>query len=70
MQRLAVLTAATCLAFPAATAGAGAGGYTFDGGTKQQRGTVIAALEASSFDWSVVPGPIAIHIVRASRRAR
>ena len=63
MQRLAVLTAATCLAFPAATAGAGAGGYTFDGGTKQQRGTVIAALEASSFDWSVVPGPIAIHIV-------
>jgi len=34
----------------------------FDGGTKLQRGTVIAALEASSFDWSVVPGPIAIHI--------
>ena len=64
MQRLAALTAATCLAFPAATAGAGAGGYTFDGGTKQQRGTVIAALEASSFDWSVIPGPIAIHIVK------
>jgi hypothetical protein len=63
MQRLAVLTAATCLAFPAATASAGAGGYTFDGGTKQQRGTVIAALEASSFDWTLVPGPIAIHIV-------
>jgi hypothetical protein len=60
LHRLAVLTAAACLAFPAATA---AGGYTFDGGTKQQRETVIAALEASSFDWSVVPGPIAIHIV-------
>ena len=62
-MRLAVLTAAACLAFPAATAGAGAGAYTFDGGTKQQRETVVAALEASSFDWSVVPGPIAIHIV-------
>ncbi|MGZ4372945.1 MAG: hypothetical protein ACXVRQ_12240 [Gaiellaceae bacterium] len=63
LHRLAVLTATTCLAFPAATAGASAGGYTFDGGTKQQRETVIAAVEASSFDWSVVPGPIAIHIV-------
>jgi hypothetical protein len=63
LHRLAVLTTAACLAFPAATAGAGAGGYTFDGGTKQQRGTVIAALKASSFDWSVIPGPIVIHIV-------
>jgi hypothetical protein len=64
LHRLAVLTAAACLAFPAATAGAGgARDYRFDGGTKQERETVVAALRASSFDWSVVPGPIAIHIV-------
>lgn len=62
LQRLAVLTAAACLAFPATTAGAG-GSYTFDGGTKKERETVAAALRASSFDWSVIPGPIAIHIV-------
>ena len=64
LHRLAVLTAAACLAFPAATAGAGgAGSYMFDGGTRKERETVVAALRASSFDWSVVPGPIAIHIV-------
>jgi len=62
LHRLAVLTAAACLASPATTAGAG-GGYRFDGGTKQQRETVVAALRASSFDWSVVPRPITIHIV-------
>ena len=64
LLRLAVLTAAACLGFPAATAGAGSSSYTFDGGTKKQRETVAAALRASSFDWSVVPGPIAIHIVK------
>jgi hypothetical protein len=63
LHRLAVLTAGACLAFPATTAGAG-GSYTFDGGTKKERETVVAALQASSFDWSVVPGPIAIHIVK------
>jgi hypothetical protein len=62
-RRVAVLTAVACLAFPAATAGAG-GSYTFDGGTRKDRETVAAALRASSFDWSVIPGPIAIHIVR------
>jgi hypothetical protein len=64
LRRLAVFTAIACLAFPATTAGAGGtGSYTFDGGTKKERETVVAALRASSFDWSVVPGPIAIHIV-------
>ena len=62
LHRLAVLTAAACLAFPATTAGAG-GSYTFEGGTKKERETVGAAPRASSFDWSVIPGPIAIHIV-------
>jgi hypothetical protein len=62
LLRLAVLTATACLAFPATTAGAD-GSYTFDGGTKKERETVVAALWASSFDWSVVPGPVVIHIV-------
>jgi hypothetical protein len=57
------LCATAFLAFPAVTSGAG-GDYVLDGGTKAQRQTVTAALAASSFDWSVVPGPITIHIVR------
>jgi hypothetical protein len=65
LRRLVVLIAAASLALPAATAGAGgaAPSYTFDGGTRKERETVVAALRASSFDWSVVPGPIEIHIV-------
>lgn len=66
LVRLAVLIAAACLALPATTAGAGGGAgatYAFDGGTKKERETVVAALRASSFDWSMIPGPVAIHIV-------
>jgi hypothetical protein len=62
VHRLAVLTGLVCLAFPAATGAAG-DGYTFDGGTKKERKTVVEALRASSFDWTVVPGPIVIHII-------
>jgi hypothetical protein len=40
------------------------GGYTFDGGTAQQRAVVHAALGASSFDWSLVPAHVTIHITR------
>lgn len=63
LRRLALLTAVAGLALPTTTAGAGGGSYTFDGGTRKQRDTVVEALRASSFDWNVVPGPIAIHIV-------
>src|SRR5207248_10185150 len=46
-----------------APSGQAAGGnYVFDGGTRAQQGQVTAALDASSFDWSLVPGPIVIHI--------
>jgi hypothetical protein len=34
------------------------------GGTARERGQVVAALAASSFDWQLVPGRIAIHIAR------
>jgi len=51
------------LAVVLAPAAQAAGGrYVFAGGTHAQRGQVTAALNASSFDWSVVPGQIVIHI--------
>jgi hypothetical protein len=63
LRRIAIVITAAFLAFPAATSGA-AGSYTFVGGTKKERATVLAALEASSFDWALLPGPTTIHIVR------
>ena len=51
------------LAFALAPAAQAAGGrYVFDGGTRSQQGQVTSALNASSFDWSLVPGQIVIHI--------
>ena len=38
------------------------GRYAFAGGTPRQQGEVRRALGASSFDWSVVPARITIHI--------
>src|ERR1043166_6458857 len=43
---------------------AAAGGYTFAGGNPRQRAGVPAALGASSFDWSLVPAHVTIHITR------
>ena len=41
----------------------GAGGnYIFDGGTAKEQHTVKAALNASAFDWSLVPEQIVIQI--------
>jgi hypothetical protein len=51
--------AALALAPSALAAG---GTYVFDGGTRAEQGQVRAALNASSFDWSLVPGPVVIHI--------
>jgi hypothetical protein len=41
---------------------AGGGNYVFDGGTAKQRTQVKAALNASSFNWNLVPARITIHI--------
>jgi hypothetical protein len=57
------LCAVICLAFPSGTSGATTG-YSFIGGTRAQRQTVVAALEASSFDWRLLPEPITVHIAR------
>jgi len=49
---------------PPARAEAGPAGYSFAGGSARERASVRAALEASAFDWRVVPGPVTIHITR------
>ena len=49
------------LAFaPGALASGGA--YSFDGGTRAEQAQVRSALDASSFNWSLVPGRVVIHI--------
>jgi hypothetical protein len=50
----------------AGTAGARGGHYAFDGGTARQQAEVRVALEVSSFDWSVVPATVTIHLHRGS----
>lgn len=40
------------------------GRYAFAGGTPRQQAEVARALEASSFDWDIVPARITIHIQR------
>jgi hypothetical protein len=44
------------------SAAARGGDYVFDGGTRFERAQVRAALEASLFDWDVVPQQITIRI--------
>jgi hypothetical protein len=43
---------------------AGGGRYAFDGGTPAEQAQVHGALEASAFDWSVVPVTVTVHIAR------
>lgn len=44
------------------TAKAVGGNYVIAGGTPSERQQVVDALNASSFDWSIVPGPVTITI--------
>ena len=57
--RLLVIIAA--LLFPA-SALAGGGNYVFAGAKPAEQRTVRAALNASAFDWGVVPGTVTIHV--------
>jgi hypothetical protein len=61
MFRRFAATVALALVLPA-TALAGGGNYAFDGATAPERATVRAALNASSFDWGVVPQRVTIHV--------
>ena len=54
-------TVALALVLPA-SALAGGGNYGFDGATPAERATVRAALNASAFDWSLVPQRVTIHV--------
>lgn len=56
--------AALLLAGPAHAIG---GNYVIKGGTPKQQAEVRAALDASSFDWDVVPGRVVIRIERGSK---
>jgi hypothetical protein len=56
---MAVLAAAVVL--PASAQAAG-GDYVFDGASRTERSTVRAALNASSFDWNVVPKQVTVHV--------
>jgi hypothetical protein len=60
-MRLVVAALALALA-PAALASGGH--YTFAGGTSGEQQQVTQALEASTFDWNLVPAQVTIHIVR------
>ena len=57
----AVLAIGLAFAVPAYAVG---GNYVVDGGTRAERAQVRSALAVSRFDWSVVPGKVAIHVGR------
>jgi hypothetical protein len=53
---LAAVVGVSALVLPLAQrAAAGGGNYTITGGTAAEQATVRAALDASSFDWSLLP---------------
>jgi hypothetical protein len=60
LRRIGLVLALTLL-LPG-TALAGGGNYAFAGASAVERSTVRAALDASTFDWSVVPQRVTIHV--------
>ena len=54
-------TVAAALLLPASALAAG-GDYAFVGANAVERSTVRAALDASSFDWNLVPQEVTIHV--------
>jgi hypothetical protein len=61
-QLLAVLGGLVAATLMPSAGHATGGRYVFAGGTPRQRAEVVQALEASRFDWQVVPARITIHI--------
>jgi hypothetical protein len=61
MLRRIVILLGLLLLLPA-QALAGGGNYGFEGASRAERSTVRAALNASSFDWGIVPDRITIHV--------
>src|SRR5690349_17813247 len=58
---LTLVTAALCGAFAQSALAAG-GSYSFAGGTRAEQATVRSALQASSFDWGLLPQAVVVHI--------
>ena len=61
-----LVTAIAMFAIAPSIARAAGGDYRVYGGTAAERGQVVAALNASTFDWSIVPSQIEIHVDRGS----
>jgi hypothetical protein len=61
LRRLVLLVSLLALGVPGGAL-AGGGDYVFDGGTPRQHAQVRAALDASSFDWDVVPRQVTVHV--------
>jgi len=59
---LLLLLAAACFGVFAQSALAAGGDYTVVGGTPKEQATVQAALDASSFNWGLIPSQITINI--------
>jgi hypothetical protein len=60
---LAAVVGVSALVLPLAQrAAAGGGNYTITGGTAAEQATVRDALDASSFDWSILPQTIQVTI--------
>ena len=62
LRRLAAVLAAAFV-IPASAQAAG-GDYVFQGASAAERSTVRGALNASSFDWGVVPKQVTVHVGR------
>jgi len=63
MRRAALILLTAVLSCVFAQAGKAAGGsYVFQGGTPSERTQVVSALNVSSFDWSLIPQTITVHI--------
>ena len=61
LLRCALISAFAALAL-AGIAQAKGGHYAFDGGTPKEQAQVRSALNASAFDWGLVPAQITVHI--------
>jgi hypothetical protein len=67
MRRTTFLVTSLVALALAGQAQARGGEYVFDGGSSSQRAQVRSALNASAFDWSLVPARITIHIAPVGR---
>ena len=70
MRRALILACIAVAATLVPPAGRATGGrYAFAGGTPREQAQVTRALEASSFDWNLVPQRVTIHIARVATSA-